>query len=463
MGIKRMVWAVTLCLWFGSQFVAAQSTVQFDEGAVGIVSLVLGKAHLVDGRGHSTRVQSGSKIAVQDRIVTESNGHVHIQFVDDALVSVRPNSVLEIVRYEYNRQQPSQSAVKFELKEGVTRAISGDAARSARERFRLNTPIAAIGVRGTDFVVSADGDTTRALVSEGVIVMAPFSEACSADSLGPCAANALELAGSSPQMAAMDVNAPLPRLLPGQAVRNPDVMQQQVQQAIASSDQPADSTSATYAESDQTTSNIVILEGATNRTVTSDAEDAAVAALTPPPTDFTPESQLSLTDVAQRQLVWGRYADVGLDSEPLALGFPEASAGREITVGNLQYGLFRTEDGPKRVADNLGLVGFQLNSAQAVYNSSTGVVAMQVNGGSLDIDFQSNLFSTELALNHDLTGAVNFTASGRVIDGGFLRAIEETQKVAGAVSLDGTEAGYLFEKALENGNVSGLTLWDTGQ
>lgn len=443
-----------LCLITAAQAYSQQLSAA-NSASVGEVSLVLGKAYRIDSYGKRTRIERGSKISVLDRITTESNGHVHIRFIDAALVSVRPNSELEIVRYEYDATNPDLSAVKFNLEEGVTRSISGDAARSARDRFRLNTPIAAIGVRGTDFVVNADSDMTRALVNEGIIVMAPYSDACSFDALGPCATNALELEGSSPQLVAMDENAPLPRLLPPQNIRNPDMMQEEVQQAIANTEQSVES------EANQTTSNVVLLEGATNRTVTNDAENAAVAALTP--ADFTPSSQLTLSDVGERQLVWGRYADFGLDSEPLALAFSEASDGRAITVGNLQYGLFRAEDGPKRVAENLGIVGFQLDSAQAVYNSDTGVVAMQVNGGSLDINFQNNQFNTALNLSHELTGTIDFSASGSVLDGGFLRAIEETQRVTGAVSLDGSEAGYLFERNLENGNVSGLTLWDATQ
>ncbi|CAE7163531.1 cyaA [Symbiodinium microadriaticum] len=400
--------------------------------------LVLGKAQLASADGSLVEIQRGTVISVHDEITTQSNGHVHIRFVDNALVSVRPNSRLEIQRYEFNQERPELSAVKFNLQEGVTRSISGDAAKAARERFRLNTPVAAIGVRGTDFIVSTDQDMTRALVKEGIIVMAPYSAACSMDALGPCLANALELAGNTPQMVALEGNAPLPRLLPAQNIRNPDMMQEELQLAIASTEQP--STRRVGAdgegESEQDRQNAVLLEG-TTPTVTADAKIAAVAALTPD--DFTPASAVTLSDVRDRQLVWGRYADVALDTEPLALAFSEASAGRQITVGDLQYGLFRTENGPKRVASDLGLVGFQLDSAQAVYNSSTGVVAMEVSGGSLNIDFQNSAFETALNLNHDLTGPIEFSAAGRVLDGGFLRAIEATQRIAGAVSLDGKE------------------------
>ena len=91
---------------------------------------------------------------------------------------MRPNSTLEVVEYLFDGDDPSKSAVKFNLQEGVARSISGEAAKAARDRFRLNTPVAAIGVRGTDFVVGADSSSTRALVNEGSIVISPFSASC---------------------------------------------------------------------------------------------------------------------------------------------------------------------------------------------------------------------------------------------------------------------------------------------
>lgn len=450
---------------------------------VGQVSLVLGKARVIRA-GAAVSVTKDMAITVSDRIETESNGHVHIRFVDDALVSVRPNSHLTIQRYDYDVSQPELSAVKFELQEGVTRAISGEAAKAARDRFRLNTPIAAIGVRGTDFVVSADAGTTRALVNEGTIVMAPFSEGCSSDALGPCVANALELSGDTLQLASVNGDEPLPQILPPQSIRSPNMMQEEVQLAVASqvkesntANNPgaqvevetpvvaaAPSVAQADAGSNEAVNNELLLEGAATPAVT-DAEVAAVAAaeaaLIPP--DFTPSRALTVADLGYRQLVWGRYADNPDITDRIPLSLEEASEGRAVSVGNLDYGLFRADaaDGSRRVNSELGIVGFQLNSAQAVYNSSTGVVAMAVNDGSLNIDFQENAFFTALTLNSELTGQVDFSANGRIVDGGFLRAIEATQRVAGAVSFDGTEAGYLFEQQLENGVVSGLTLWDS--
>ena len=452
---------------------------------VGEVSLVLGKASRYSQDGGRELLKQGSRVAEGDQIVTQSNGHVHVRFVDDALVSVRPNSQLIIDRYDYNAQFPDRSAVKFELQEGVARAISGEAAKAARDRFRLNTPIAAIGVRGTDFVVSADRGTTRALVNEGSIVMAPLSDLCSADSLGPCIANGLELTDATLQLASMQQNEPLPRLLPPQSVRDPDMMQEEARLAIASiatrapvDSVPVSASSSAAETNDDNVSNEVLLEGVTTVQVRADAEvvvetvaskdfipadpvavTSSVVGGAVAQFDLTPPTLLTSSALRDRQLVWGRYADAPLATDRLALSFEEASSSRRITVGNFEYGLFRSEPGPRRVASDLGLVGFQLTSAQAVFNAETGVVAMSVNGGSLDIDFQRNSFNTMLDLSADSVGQIVFAAEGILADGGFLRAIEATQRVAGAVSFDGTEAGYLFEKQILGGSLSGLTLW----
>lgn len=422
---------------------------------VGTVSLVLGRATIESGSGKLSRaVKPGSQVRVHDQIVTSTNGHVHIRFVDDALVSVRPDSRLEITRYDYDPARPTLSTVKFDLIEGITRAISGKAAKAARQRFRLNTPIAAIGVRGTDFTVSAKAGSTRALVNEGSIVLAPFSEDCRADAFGPCSTNSIELSSATMEVIELDGSTPLPRLVPAADAQNMTAMRTGVQQAIRRS-QGAD-------EASSTEDNGVRVEELSAVLVTDNATSDLAKSASQLPANFTPTQAIAIADVADRQLIWGRYSNGGLDAqERITLSFDEARNGREVTVGNLDYGLFRSENGSKRLDKGLTVVSFGLSSAQAFYNSSSGVVAMKVGGGTLDIDFQENSFATLLNLSHSLTGELEFVASGRLFDGGYFHSRTESQRVAGAVSLDGTEAGYFFEQQLQHGDIQGLTLWNS--
>ncbi|MBK7991598.1 MAG: FecR domain-containing protein [Comamonadaceae bacterium] len=107
-----------------------------------------------------------------------------MRFVDGGRLSVRPASRLQIENYSHSATQPQGSAIKFRLDEGVIRSITGTWGEEARDRFRLNTPMAAIGIKGTDFVVKSDANATAASVYSGAILLAPLDDC--APPLGSC-------------------------------------------------------------------------------------------------------------------------------------------------------------------------------------------------------------------------------------------------------------------------------------
>lgn len=472
----------TIATWLvfelGSRAVATEEVISF----AGETSLVLGRAMLISSDGSESALRRGMKVWSGDRIETYSNGHVHVRFVDDALLSVRPNSTLHIAEYIFDPDEPQNSAVKFNLQEGVARSISGGAAKYARDRFRLNTPVAAIGVRGTDFVVNAESQSTKALVNEGSIIIAPYSSTCLQDALGPCNGGGVELSREIFQLASLQADDTGLDIFTAQSVRAPSMLQRQLRFLTSRADELIAPDQAGRSQdsrdiSPQALSNEVLLEVVTvplirsNAIVAADQVSATDFIPTDPITvsadgqvqgfDYTPPVLMTLGSLDDRQLVWGRYGDASSELNKLGLPFTEASSSRNISVGNLSYGLFRKDTNSRRVASDLGLVGFQLTSAQAVFNSQTGIAVMSVRGGSLDINFSENTFQTMLDLDNETIGELQFSAAGNIFDGGFLRSLEATQRLAGAVSYDGAEAGYFFEKQIGDGFLSGLTLWDT--
>jgi hypothetical protein len=56
-------------------------------------------------------------------------------------------------------------------------------------------------------------------------------------------------------------------------------------------------------------------------------------------------------------------------------------------------------------------------------------------------------------------GADTLVASGNVAPNGVLQTTSSNAAINGALSLDGREAGYAFEKSVNAGNVRGITLW----
>jgi hypothetical protein len=429
---------------------------------IGEVSFLLGKAWVIHD-DQRERAYAGMILSAHDVIETSSNAHVHIRFVDNALVSVRPSSRLEIIRYDFLEDAPNESAVKFNLKDGVTRAISGEIAKRAKSNFRMNTPIAAIGVRGTDFVVSASDESTSAIVNEGAIIVAPFSSDCSAETLGPCSSNALELTGGASQFLQLTANTEAPILLPLPGSDIPEALMASAQvddadpEAVETNDQGGKEKLAE-----------TVTVRAVNLKLADNAPNAAVKPVpvvpdpeSEPLPEFTPDIAVASAELTERQLVWGRFSENRLDNERISTAFELARAGRATTVANNQYALFRTEFDTQLVKPDLGVMGFELDQAQAVFTGATGSSLMYVHDGELSLDFNLNRYYTSLSLGHVQTGEVGFTDSGRIFGGGYFHSddVSASSSLAGAVSLDGTEAGYLFKKLLETGRIDGLTLW----
>jgi len=434
--------------------------------AVGEVSLVIGKAFLESSDRRQARVRIGDFVREGDTIRTESSGHVHVRFIDQAVLSVRPISELQVLTYHFDEVNPEKSLVKLNLVEGTARTVSGEAAKAARERFRFNTPIAAIGVRGTDFVVSTTSNSLKALVNDGSIVVAPFSNQCLQTGTGPCNFNSVELGGDSMQILEFDSEMAQPRLVPliasgqdsaefqgllGALTTAPQAVGNDMNElAGAASEEEGSSFSAGITDRD------VITESVTSVDVGDNAKDQA-----PYSTGYTPERQYSSARLRERQLVWGRFADGKGNLERLTLPLGEAAAGRNVSIGaNFEYFLFRPEEGEAQVKSGLGEIGFSLASAQAYFKSGDQVSPVVVSKGELKMDFGSNTFQTSLDLYHMQQGDARFSAFGKIYDGGYFHLRNNDSSIVGAVSLDGEESGYFFDFLNWDGLVQGITLWD---
>ncbi|MDR2213647.1 MAG: FecR domain-containing protein [Pseudomonadales bacterium] len=417
--------------------------------AVGQATLVIGKATLLHADGRREAMTSGMALVSGDQVETQSNAHVHIRFIDQALVSVRPLSRLEIQRYDYRADDPAASAVKFNLVEGVARAISGDAAKSARQNFRMNTPVAAIGVRGTDFVVSADPRQARALVNEGSIVVAPFSSTCLAEALGPCLDSAVELAGGDRQVALVSAGAAEPTLVTvnGGSVTENFLAGEAAERRLDQSGNGASLELAAISHEEE--NNDDLYAESVSSLVVNDLQVTSQLPEDPP-----------LTSSAE-QLVWGRWSDTLNTSASIAAEpYQNAATGRVLVAQNEEYGLYRAT-GASSLSPELGVLAFDLQQSQVTYTTSSDGLQSPVSvlGALLSIDFSQGSYSTRLDLNEALLGNMSFSSQGLVSADGLFGASDNFQSMSGAVSLDGQQAGYLFEKSYRNGLLDGITLW----
>jgi hypothetical protein len=117
---------------------------------IGSVTEASGTAVIKRGKD-VIQVVKGTEIKTNDKVETK-NGKVKIVFKDDTNVTVTESSSLVIDDFVYD---PKSGAGKLGLKAaaGTVRYVSGSIAKDPKN-VKINTPTAAIAVRGTDFVMA---------------------------------------------------------------------------------------------------------------------------------------------------------------------------------------------------------------------------------------------------------------------------------------------------------------------
>ena len=120
---------------------------------IGRVKAVKGEVTLVRA-GQSIVAAVGTPVQAGDVVRTGPNASVGITMVDETSLSAGPGSVLALDRLDYD---PSARAGQLDatLRTGTLAVVSGRIAKQSPQAMTLRTPLAILGVRGTEFVVSA--------------------------------------------------------------------------------------------------------------------------------------------------------------------------------------------------------------------------------------------------------------------------------------------------------------------
>ena len=149
--------------------------------SVGTLKFVRGDVTIVDDAGQSQRAQTGASLIRNERVVTGAGGIAVIRLHDDSRMVLRPDSDFRVKQLVRSGSNSNQSAI-LDLLRGGLRLVTGLVGRANPEAYRLNTPVATIGIRGTEFntrLCAADcaaeearlaGNSAAQNISEGLYV-----------------------------------------------------------------------------------------------------------------------------------------------------------------------------------------------------------------------------------------------------------------------------------------------------
>lgn len=150
-----LVWAVGVT--FGGGACAASQA--------GTVVLAVGNVTDQAADGSRRTLHDGDGIYSGDSLSTGRGAYLDLDFADGGRILLRPGTRFQIEHYHYAAAAPVQTAVPaiarsevresafFRLIKGGLRAISGLIGHVTRADYRLDTPVATIGIRGTEYDV----------------------------------------------------------------------------------------------------------------------------------------------------------------------------------------------------------------------------------------------------------------------------------------------------------------------
>ena len=103
-------------------------------------------------RADGTKLLSiGSEIQEGDELTTQRDTYARIKFSDGSEVVLRPETALKVSNYTYTEDKPQSDNMVLNLIRGGLRSVTGLLGKRNRDRFRLDTSTATIGIRGTHF------------------------------------------------------------------------------------------------------------------------------------------------------------------------------------------------------------------------------------------------------------------------------------------------------------------------
>lgn len=422
-------------------------------GEAARIVFVAGQAHI-----GSRQVALGDAVNEGDDIATGADGYLYMKTIDSGFLILRPNSRAHISSYHIDQQVPANTRVKLELLSGVARSISGVGVKAARQNFRFNTPVAAIGVRGTDFTVFTDQHISRVAVISGGVIVSGFGGACMPEGGGPCegAASRELFAEKAGQLLQIQKGQLTPQLLRSNGIA-PDL------NAPPRSDEPSSKTSsignATLATTDLSLDPQKSIDLAAVGT-------PPVAAITPPVAPVViPVAPPVTPPLPDSQIVWGRWQPILDQAAQIDLVAQKAKNGLVALDG--YYALFLTP-GQAFASPTQGSVGFALKNSEAyVLNDNPAIAptAATLQNGQLNVNFGTKTFTTNLDLVSN-SQIFALQAQGVVGSNGLLSGNSAFSRtgyinVAGTLSTEnGGAAAYVFDGRIDGSHTAnGVTYW----
>ncbi len=135
----------------------------------GRIIMARGDVKAVNSEGSIRQLKRRDSIYSHEIIKTGKASKVQIRFIDNALLALKAESELNIKAYVYSTENEEDNQVLMELVAGGFRTLTGKIGKGNKEAYKVETPVASIGIRGTLYDVQLAVDKIFAGVWKGGI------------------------------------------------------------------------------------------------------------------------------------------------------------------------------------------------------------------------------------------------------------------------------------------------------
>jgi hypothetical protein len=139
--------------------------------AGGSIYVVSGTVFVAQGKNPAHRVTDHEAIVSNTLVNTGENSSALLKFEDGQVVTMQSNSTFRVREYRYDAKKIENSNIVFSMLKGGMRFVTGLIGKARKQAFRLATPNATIGIRGTDFMVTMADKSMYGQVLTGKIAM----------------------------------------------------------------------------------------------------------------------------------------------------------------------------------------------------------------------------------------------------------------------------------------------------
>lgn len=136
---------------------------------VGNVANLSGTLMVKRASGEVKALAQSSLVEEGDLLSSQKDTYARIRFIDDSEVTLRPNTQFKIEGFSYDEAKPEKDKSVFSLLKGGLRSITGALGKRNHDSYKLKTPTATIGIRGTNFIAQYQEDKD-AIMDAGLYV-----------------------------------------------------------------------------------------------------------------------------------------------------------------------------------------------------------------------------------------------------------------------------------------------------